>query len=301
METRLGDLLLKNPIIAASGTFGYGEELQSFAPVECLGAIATKGLSLKPRMGNAMPRIVETPSGMINAIGLQNVGIEAFLRDKLPFLEAKGAVVIANCFGNTLDEYVELARILESTSVQAIELNISCPNVKAGGMEFGNNPVMAAQVTEEVRKVFSRHLMVKLSPNVTSITEIARAVEAAGADSLSLINTFTAMAIDINTRKPRIANGVGGLSGPAIRPIAVRMVAQVFRAVKIPLVGLGGITQLSDVLEFFIAGARAVQVGTAHFMDPSCSVKLLEQLSEYLREHRISEWEELVGSLDWSV
>ncbi len=301
METRLGNLLLKNPIIAASGTFGYGEELQSFAPVEQLGAIATKGLSLKPRMGNPMPRIVETPSGMINAIGLQNVGIEAFLRDKLPFLESKGAVVIANCFGNTLDEYVELARILEPTSVQAIELNISCPNVKAGGMEFGNNPVMAAQVTEAVRKVFSKHLMVKLSPNVTSITEIARAVEASGADSLSLINTLTAMAIDVNTRKPRIANGVGGLSGPAIRPIAVRMVAQVFRAVKIPLVGLGGITQLNDALEFFIAGARAIQVGTAHFMDPSCSVKLLEQLSEYLREQRISNLEDLVGSLDWSV
>lgn len=297
LSCQIGTLQLNNPVIAASGTFGYGEELNDYFPVEQLGALSTKGLSLKPREGNPMPRIVETPSGMINAIGLQNVGIEAFVRDKLPFLEKRGVVVIANIFGNTLDEYVEIARILEKTSVPAVELNISCPNVKAGGMEFGNDPKMAAKVTEAVRQAYSRHLMVKLSPNVTSIAEIARPVEAAGADSLSLINTITAMAINTQTRRPMIANGVGGLSGPAVRPIAVRMVAEVCRAVKIPIVGIGGIVTANDALEFFIAGAGAIQVGTATFMDPSACIKLLRDLEEYFRQHQIQNLKDIVGTL----
>lgn len=284
-------------MIAASGTFGYGEELNDYFPVEKLGAVSTKGLSLKPREGNPMPRIVETPSGMINAIGLQNVGIEAFIRDKLPFLEERGVVVIANIFGNTLDEYVEIARMLEPTSVQAVELNISCPNVKAGGMEFGNDPKMAAKVTEAVRRAFRRHLMVKLSPNVTSIVEIAKNVEAAGADSLSMINTITAMAINTKTRRPMIANRVGGLSGPAIRPIAVRMVAQTYPEVKIPIVGIGGIVNANDALEFFIAGAAAVQVGTATFMAPDACSRILDDLEAYLNESGIASIRELTGTL----
>ena len=297
LSVQLGNLSLKNPMIAASGTFGYGEELDDYFPVEKLGAISTKGLSLKPREGNPMPRIVETPSGMINAIGLQNVGIEAFIRDKLPFLEERGVVVIANIFGNTLDEYVEIARMLEPPSVQAVELNISCPNVKAGGMEFGNDPKMAAKVTEAVRKAFRRHLMVKLSPNVTSIVEIAKNVEAAGADSLSMINTITAMAINTKTRRPMIANRVGGLSGPAIRPIAVRMVAQTYPEVKIPIVGIGGIVNANDALEFFIAGAAAVQVGTATFMAPDACSRILDELEAYLGESGIASIRELTGTL----
>ncbi len=299
LNVKLGDLSLKNPVIAASGTFGYGEELENFFPVESLGAVATKGLSLKPREGNPMPRIVETPSGMINAIGLQNVGIEAFIEKKLPYLESKQVVVIANIFGNTLEEYVEIARCLQPTSVPAIELNISCPNVKAGGMEFGNDPVQAARVTEAVRSVFNRHLMVKLSPNVTSLPKVACAVADAGADSLSLINTITAMAINTKTRKPMIANGVGGLSGPAIRPIAVRMVAEVYRSVKIPIVGIGGIGELNDALEFFIAGAQAIQIGTATFVEPNAAHQLVKDLDSYLKESGINHLKELVGTLKW--
>jgi len=297
LATSIGGLKLKNPLIAASGTFGYGEDLEQFFPVEMLGAVSTKGLSLKPREGNPMPRIVETPSGMINAIGLQNVGIEAFVRDKLPFLEKRGVVTIANIFGNTLDEYVEIAGILEKTSVPAVELNISCPNVKAGGMEFGNDPQMAAKVTEAVRRSFSRHLMVKLSPNVTSISNIAKHVEVAGADSLSMINTITAMVVNTKTRRPMIANGVGGLSGPAIRPIAVRMVAETFAAVKIPIVGIGGIVCANDVLEFMIAGSCAVQVGTANFMDPNACPRILQELEAYLQSASLASLSEVIGTL----
>lgn len=299
LPVKIGKLHLKNPIIAASGTFGYGEELNDYFNIETLGALSTKGLSLKPRQGNPMPRIAETPSGMINAIGLQNVGVEAFVRDKLPFLEKHGVTVIANIFGNTLEEYVEIAKILESTATHAVELNISCPNVKAGGMEFGTDPKMAARVTEAVRNVFSRHLMVKLSPNVTSIADIAKPVEAAGADSISLINTITAMAINTKTFKPMIANGVGGLSGPAIRPIAVRMVAEAYRAVKIPIVGIGGIMTINDALEFFIAGAMAVQVGTASFIEPGVCSKLIKELRLHLEDNQIQSPQELVGKLDW--
>jgi len=299
LEVQIGDLTLPNPVIAASGTFGYGEELLDHFPVEELGAVSTKGLSLKPREGNPMPRIVETPSGMINAIGLQNVGVDAFIKEKLPFLEDKGVVVLANIFGNILEEYVEIARRLQETSVASLELNISCPNVKAGGMEFGNDPKMAAKVTEAVRQVFDRHLMVKLSPNVTSISEIAKRVEGAGADSISLINTITAMAINVDTRRPMIANGIGGLSGPAIRPIAVRMVAEAYRAVKIPIVGIGGITDIRDALEFIIAGSQAIQVGTATFSDPKACSNLVDALRGYVVKNNLGSIQELVGTLVW--
>jgi dihydroorotate dehydrogenase (NAD+) catalytic subunit len=287
LSVQLGNLRLKNPIIAASGTFGYGEELNEFFPVELLGAVATKGLSLKPREGNPMPRIVETPSGMINA----------FIRDKLPFLQRRGVVTIANIFGNTLEEYVEIASLLDATPVEAVELNISCPNVKAGGMEFGNDPKMAGKVTGAVRRAFGRHLMVKLSPNVTSIAAVAREVEAAGADSLSLINTITAMVINTKTRRPILANGVGGLSGPAVRPIAVRMIAEAYAAVKIPLVGIGGIVQLNDALEFFIAGASAVQIGTATFVEPGACARMLRELESYFAENPNLTLKDLIGSL----
>lgn len=293
-------MTLPNPVIAASGTFGYGEELSQFVPAEKLGAISTKGLSLRPRQGNPMPRIVETPSGMINAIGLQNVGVEAFIQEKLPFLEKCGVMVIANIFGNTLEEYVSLAEKINETSVASVELNISCPNVKAGGMEFGNDPKMAAKVTAEVRRVFHRHLMVKLSPNVTSVSEIAKVVAGAGADSISLINTITAMAINTETRKPMIANGVGGLSGPAVRPIAVRMVAEVYRAVEIPVIGIGGIATLNDALEFFIAGATAIQVGTSTFVDPRSPLNIVEDLEKYVIEKGLGNIQELVGTLKWT-
>jgi len=299
LETKIGSLVLKNPVIAASGTFGYGDEWDEFFPVEAIGAISTKGLSLKPREGNPMPRIVETPSGMINAIGLQNIGVEAFIKDKLPQLEKREIVVIANIFGNTLDEYVKIAQLLAATSVPALELNISCPNVKAGGMEFGNDPALAGQVTQAVRKVFDGHLMVKLSPNVTDIAGIAKQVEAAGADSISLINTITAMAIDTKNRRPMVANGVGGLSGPAVRPIAVRMVAETYRAVQIPVVGIGGISDLNDALEFIIAGAAAVQIGTAIFVDPKAPVKLVEGLTQYVEKNSLGNLGELVGTLEW--
>jgi dihydroorotate dehydrogenase (NAD+) catalytic subunit len=300
LVSKIGSLVLKNPVIAASGTFGYGDEWDDFFDVTKLGAVSTKGLSLKPREGNPMPRIVETPSGMINAIGLQNIGVTAFIKDKLPRLEKRGVVVIANIFGNTLDEYVEIARRLASTSVAAIELNISCPNVKAGGMEFGNDPVLAAKVTDAVRQVFQGHLMVKLSPNVTDITQVAKAVEASGADSLSLINTLTAMAINTATRRPMVANGVGGLSGPAIRPIAVRMVAQVYRSVKIPIVGIGGIGVLNDALEFFIAGAAAVQIGTATFVDPRAPLNLVESLKSFMIKNNHKDLSEIMGTLQWN-
>lgn len=299
LETRIGSLVLQNPVIAASGTFGYGDAWEEHFDVRRLGAISTKGLSLTPREGNPMPRIVETPSGMINAIGLQNIGIEAFIEKKLPLLERLGVTVIANIFGNTLEEYVQIAGRLSHTSVPAVELNISCPNVKAGGMEFGNDPVLAAKVTEAVRRAYGGHLMVKLSPNVTDITVIAKSVEGAGADSLSLINTITAMAVNTRTRKPMVANGVGGLSGPAIRPIAVRMVAQVYRAVKIPIVGIGGIMDLNDALQFMIAGAGAVQVGTATFVDPKAPLNLLEAMEKYVVENSLNRLSEVVGTLQW--
>jgi dihydroorotate dehydrogenase (NAD+) catalytic subunit len=288
LNVRLGPLELANPITTASGTFGYGLEFTDFVDLSTIGALCTKGLSLKPHAGNAPPRICETPSGMLNAIGLQNVGVEIFLTEKLPRLRALGATVIANVWGDLEDDYVTVVRALEGAEgVAAIELNISCPNVQRGGMLFGNSPPLTRSLVAKVRAATKRPLIVKLSPNAPDLVESARAAREAGADILSLVNTFVGMAIDPETARPRISFGTGGLSGPAIKPLAVRMVYQVARALPdTPLMGIGGIAELSDVLEFLAAGATAVQVGTANFKDPSVSGRLVKELAEYCEAKR---------------
>ena len=291
LAVRLGPLALANPITTASGTFGYGLEFTDFVDLSTIGALCTKGLSLKPHAGNAPPRICETPAGMLNAIGLQNVGVEVFLTEKLPRLRALGATVIANVWGDLEDDYVTVVRALEgadgATGVAAIELNISCPNVQRGGMLFGNSPPLTRALVAKVRAATQRPLIVKLSPNAPDLVESARAAHEAGADILSLVNTFVGMAIDPETARPRISFGTGGLSGPAIRPLAVRMVYQVARALPgVPLMGIGGIAELSDVLEFLAAGATAVQVGTANFKDPAVSGRLVKELAAYCEAKR---------------
>lgn len=284
--------------MTASGTFGYGEEFSEYVDLEKIGAIVTKGLSLKPRAGNAMPRIVETPGGMLNAIGLQNVGIEKFIEEKVPFLRTISTPVIVNFFGNTVEEYAALAEKLDVIpEVAGIEVNISCPNVKHGGIVFGTDPKSAHTVVSAVRSATSKPLIVKLSPNVTDIVTMASACAEAGADALSLINTITGMAIDLKSRRPALANVTGGLSGPAIKPIALRMVWQVSRAVKLPIIGIGGITTATDALEFLLAGATAVQVGTANFMSPAASQQIAADIGKYLRENGISGVKELIGAL----
>ena len=283
LAVRLGPLELKNPITTASGTFGYGLEFTDFVDLATIGALCTKGLSLKPHAGNPPPRICETPAGMLNAIGLQNVGVEVFLAEKLPKLRELGATVIANVWGDLEEDYVTVVQALEGAeAVAAIELNISCPNVQRGGMLFGNSPPLTHSLVSRVRNVTKRPLIVKLSPNAPDLVESARAARSAGADILSLVNTFVGMAIDPETARPRISFGTGGLSGPAIRPLAVRMVYQVARALPdTPLMGIGGIADLSDVLEFLAAGATAVQVGTANFKDPAVSGRLVRELAEH--------------------
>lgn len=294
----IGGINLKNPVMPASGTFGYGEEYAPYLDLNNLGAIITKGLSLKPKAGNPTPRIAETVSGMLNAIGLQNVGVDAFIRHKLPFLREINTPVIANFFGNTLEEYGEVAkRLSDIPELAGAELNISCPNVKQGGIVFGTDPKAAFEAVSIVRKNLSKPLMVKLTPNVTDITVIARAVEDAGADSISCINTITGMAVDIRSRKPRLANRTGGLSGPAIRPIAVRMVHQVVQAVKIPVIGVGGIVRAEDALEFLIVGAKAVQVGTSNFVDPGAMQTIIDGIEQFCRDEGIDDINELIGSL----
>ena len=280
---RLGPLSLKNPITTASGTFGYGLEFTDFVDLAALGGLCTKGLSLRPHAGNPPPRICETPAGMLNAIGLQNVGIDNFLSEKLPKLRALGATVIANVWGDLEDDYVTVVRALEGAEgIAAVELNISCPNVRQGGMLFGNSPPLTHALVAKVRAATARPLIVKLSPNAPDLIESARAAHEAGADILSLVNTFVGMVIDPETARPRISFGTGGLSGPAIRPIAVRMVYQVAKALPgVPLMGIGGIAELSDVLEFLAAGATAVQVGTASFKDPGVSGRLVRELGAY--------------------
>jgi dihydroorotate dehydrogenase (NAD+) catalytic subunit len=293
-----GGLVLKSPVMTASGTFGYGEEYAPLVDLNRFGAIVTKGLSLYPRLGNPPPRIMETPSGMLNAVGLQNVGVRAFITDKLPFLRQFDTKVIANIFGENVAEYQTVAEILGSASgVHALELNISCPNVKKGGIAFGSLPEVAAEITRKVRRVTELPLIVKLTPNVTDIAAIAVAVEAAGADAVSLINTLTGMSVDIERRRPHLANITGGLSGPAIRPVALRMVWQVVQAVKIPVIGIGGIMTASDALEFLIAGARAVQIGTAHFIQPAAVSTILDGIVDYLNRHSIGKITDLIGSL----
>jgi dihydroorotate dehydrogenase (NAD+) catalytic subunit len=283
----------------ASGTCSYGIEMEPYGDIAGLGAIVVKGLSLKPSAGNPPPRIAETPSGMLNAIGLENIGVKAFLRDKLPLLRRKGARVIANIYGETVEDYRRLAEILDDADgVIAMEANISCPNVKKGGLLFGQDPRETGRVVAAVRRATGKPLLVKLTPNVTSVPEIARAAEAAGADALTLINTLQGMAIDVEARRPRLANVIGGLSGPAIRPVAIRIVWQVRQAVDIPLVGVGGIHTPGDALEFIIAGASAVQLGTVNFVYPDRWTEVLAGIADYLRRHRIGSLSDLVGSLD---
>jgi dihydroorotate dehydrogenase (NAD+) catalytic subunit len=287
-----------NPVLTASGTCGYGLDMAGLIDLNKLGGLCTKGLSAQPMRGNAPWRIVETHGGMLNAIGLQNIGARAFLEEKLPELRRYDTRIIPNVFGYTVEEYIEAIGILEDgEGIDGYELNISCPNVKAGGESFANDPRQAAAVTTAAKRRSSRPVIVKLSPNVTDVAEIARAVEDAGADALSLINTAVGMSIDINTRRPRLANITGGLSGPAIKPIAVRCVFQVFRAVKIPLMGIGGIATVEDALEFMIAGASAVQVGTANFYDPSASIKIVEGLADYCARNGLENIRDLVGSI----
>ena len=299
LRINIGRITLKNPVITASGTFGYGEEFRPLVDLNLIGAIIVKGLSVEPSRGNSPPRIVETPCGMLNAIGLENIGIDAFINKKLPFLRTLSTPVIVNIYGKSVDEYARLAEIIEDTrDIAAIEVNISCPNVKKGGIAFGVKAKSAYKVTKAVREKTTKTLIVKLSPNVTDITEIAESAVDAGADSLSLINTITGMAIDINTRRPRLANITGGLSGPAIKPIALRMVWQVARKVKVPVIGVGGIFSAEDAVEFFIAGATAVQIGTANFVNPRATIEIIEGIEKYLADRNISSLSEIAGTLD---
>src|SRR5437867_3181334 len=299
LSTQIGSLTLKNPLIAASGCFGYGVEYADLVDLSSLGAIAVKGLFLTEREGHPAPRIVETPAGMLNAIGLQGIGVHRFIDEKLPELRARHATVIVNICGTTLDEYVELARILsDADGVAALELNISCPNIKEGGITFGCSLNGTFDVVSAVRKVTRLPVIPKLTPNVTDVASFARASEDAGADAVSLVNTFLAMAIDTETRRPKLSNIVGGLSGPAIRPIAVRMVYECRRAVKIPVIGMGGIASARDALEFIIAGATAVQVGTANFVDPFIWPKLLGGIDDYVRRHNVARISDLAGTID---
>jgi len=298
LEVSLGKLKLKNPVMTASGTFGYGEEYAEFVDLNRLGAVVVKGLSLLPKEGNPTPRIVETSSGMLNAIGLQNIGIERFIREKIPFLKQFNTPVIVNFFGDTREEYILAAEQLSCVDgIHGLEMNISCPNKQAGWSIFGTDPKVTHDVVSSVRKKTDLTLIVKLSPNVTDIALMAKAAEDAGADALSLINTITGMAIDIQTRKPKLANIRGGLSGPAIKPIAVRMVYEVKQAVKIPVVGLGGIMNADDAVEFMIAGATAVAVGTANFINPMATIEILDGMLAYMKLHEIEDIGSLTGTM----
>ncbi|MDL2275980.1 dihydroorotate dehydrogenase [Desulfosarcina sp. OttesenSCG-928-G10] len=298
LSVDIGGLVLQNPVLTASGTFGYAREFTPYIDLNRLGGIIVKGLSLTPAKGNPPPRIVETSCGMLNAIGLENVGMEAFIEEKLPFLRTLSPPIIVNIYGKTVDEYAALAQRLEDADdIRAMEVNISCPNVKEGGVAFGSDPDIAAGVVRAVRKKTTKHLMVKLSPNVTDITRIAKAVEDAGADSLSVINTLTGMAVDLATRKPRLANITGGLSGPAIKPIALRMVWQVVNAVKIPVIGVGGILNATDALEFLMVGATAVQVGTANFVNPGATIDILDGITDWLKQENTDDVRQFIGSL----
>lgn len=298
LKVNAGGLVMKNPVATASGTAGYGEILAELYDPGDLGAIVTKGLSLKPRVGNPPPRIAETPCGMLNAIGLENIGLEAFIEGKLPLLIETQATVVVNFFGDTEDEYVLLAeRLSELNGVQGLEMNISCPNVKRGGIEFGTEPKAVESLVAKVRKGTSLPLWVKLSPNVADISEIARAAENGGADALTLINTLKGMAVDLKTRKPALASVTGGLSGPAIKPVALSMVYDARRAVKVPIIGVGGIMSANDALEFIIAGACAVQVGTAALIEPMIHLEVIRGIKKYLEQNRIKDINDLTGSM----
>lgn len=299
LSVEIGKLKLKNPIMTASGTFGYGEEFADFIDLNRLGGIIVKGTTLHHREGNPYPRMAETPSGMLNAVGLQNKGVDYFIEHIYPRIKDLDTRVIVNVSGSCIDDYVAVCEKLSPLNkVAAVEINISCPNVKQGGMGFGTTCSGAESVTSAVRKAYDGTMIVKLTPNVTDITEIARAVEAAGADAVSLTNTFLGMAIDVEKRKPMLSTITGGLSGPCIRPIAVRMVWQVANAVKVPVVGLGGIASGRDAIEFILAGATAVQIGTANFVDPQVTVKAIDYIEDYLKRHQIASVRELIGGMD---
>lgn len=298
LSVKIKDLVFKNPVLTASGTCGFGEEIADFVDLAKLGGVVMKGTTLKPREGNDYPRMAETPSGMLNAVGLQNKGVDNFIKNIYPNIKDIDSQFIVNVNGSTVEEYVELTeRINELDRIPAIELNISCPNVKEGGMAFGVSCPSAEAVVREVRKVYDKPLIVKLSPNVTDITEIAKAVEGQGADSVSLVNTFLGMAVDSKTRKPVLSTITGGLSGPAIKPIALRMVWQVYQAVKIPIIGMGGIMNATDAIEFMIAGAAAIQIGTAIFIDPTIPIQIIDGIESYLKENNLQSINELTGSL----
>jgi len=298
LSVNIGKLKLKNPVLTASGTFGYGEEYAEFVDLNKLGAVVVKGLSLKPKQGNPPPRIIETPAGMLNSIGLQNIGVKAFIKNKLPFLRQFDTAVIANFFGDSIKEYVETAECLSSAKgIHALEMNISCPNKQAGWIVFGTDPKVTFKAVSAVRKATKLPLIVKLSPNVTDIKIMAKAAEDAGADAVSLINTITGMSIDIKTRSPRLANITGGLSGPAVKPIAVRMVWEACRAVKIPAIGMGGIVTADDAIEFMLAGASAVALGTVNFMNQKAAADVLQGIKKYMADNGIKDISELRGGL----
>lgn len=299
LNIQIGNLNLKNPVMTASGTFGYGKEYSDFIDLGKLGGICVKGTTLHDRQGNAYPRMAETPSGMLNAVGLQNKGVDYFVSHIYPEIKDFDTNIIVNVSGSTIEDYAECAaRLSDLDKVPGIELNISCPNVKEGGMAFGTSACSAADVVKAVRKVYNKTLIVKLSPNVTDITEIAKAAEAEGADSLSLINTLLGMAIDINRRKPVLSTVTGGLSGPCVKPVALRMVWQTYNAVKIPIIGMGGIASWQDAVEFILAGSSAIQIGTYNFIDPTISEKVVDGIQGYLDHHNISHIKELIGALD---
>ena len=298
LRINLGSLSLKNPVMTASGTFGYGDEYADFIDISSLGGIIVKGTTLHPREGNPYPRTAETPSGMLNAVGLQNKGVDHFISEIYPKIKKYKTLFFVNVSGSTIEDYVATAeKINDLDDIQGIELNISCPNVKEGGMAFGTSCGSAFSVINAVRKVYNKHLMVKLSPNVTNISEIALCAESAGADSISLINTLLGMAIDVKTRLPMLSTITGGLSGPCIKPVALRMVWQVAKSVKIPVVGVGGITNSDDAIEFMLAGATAIQIGTANFIDPTISTKIIEGIDNYLKDNGFSTVNELIGAL----
>lgn len=301
LSVKIGQLRLNNPVLTASGTFGYGEEFASLLDLNRLGGLVTKAVSLEPRSGNPVPRIAETASGLLNSIGLANVGVKNFIKDKLPFLKKLKAAVIVNVVGKTIDDFAQVVAAIEQAGgVDGYELNVSCPNVKEGGMAFSADPNITAAVTGKARLVTDRCLIVKLSPNVTSISEIAHAAEMAGADALSVMNTVVGMAIDIKTKRPKLATITGGLSGPAIKPIAIAKVFEAVQAVKIPVIGIGGIMNVADVLEFLITGATAIQVGTANFIDPNIAERLVDDLGDYLKRNHIPDINKIIGSIDLS-
>ncbi len=297
ISVKIASLKLKNPVIAASGTFGFGREYVDFIDLNRLGGISVKGLTLEPRQGNKPPRIAETPSGILNSVGLQNPGVHKFIKEEIPFLRNYKTALIVNVAGSTIDDYRKMAQILDAQDVDAIELNVSCPNVEKGCAAFGSTPSGVCEVTKAVKKYLAKPLIVKLTPNTLDITETAKAAEASGADAVSLINTLTGMAIDINTRRPVLANNYGGLSGPAVKPVALRMVHQASNAVDIPVIGMGGIMSGDDAVEFFLAGARAVMVGTANFVNPSACIDVITGINKYLERHNYKSIDDIIGKL----